>query len=262
MTYALAGDRYAGTFGERVERDVARAWLERCGAWFGQDRRPLPAAPANADLALLRVEPTGDAVVKRYAPRRLARGRRAQRAFELGLRIAAAGVETAMPLAALVPQRRADPAFLVQEYVNAPALHGWPGNPPAVTAALARAVARLHRRGFRHRDLKAPNLLILDADSDPTVVFLDLDGARARRAEEDRPAMFRFRARARDLARLRVSLTTAAAREAGYGDFRELLAIYARELGGEDELEKLDNATKRWATAHAERNRRRGRPVA
>lgn len=258
MSYALAGDRHAGTFAERLGRDVARSWLGACPEWFGAGRRPVPAAPENRDLALV-----GGAVAKRYAPSRFARGRRATRAFELGLRLAAAGVQTPLPLAALVPKRAADPAFLVQEYVEAPTLHSWPGDPRVVTSALARAVARLHRRGFRHRDLKAPNLLVVDA-REPDILFLDLDGARARRAEEHMPAVFPFRARARDLARLRVSLTTPEASEAGYGNarFADLLALYASEVDCGDDVDELNRATRRWAEAHANSNRRRGRPIA
>ncbi|MEM7307567.1 MAG: lipopolysaccharide kinase InaA family protein [Planctomycetota bacterium] len=260
MAYDLAGERYRGRFAEAVERDQARAWLAEAHGWF-ERRTPLPTASWKKGVALFPT-PLGDGVIKRVAPRRRAfeRRRRTLRLFELALRLGAAGVETAQPWAAFLPRRGDDPAILLAELVDVPTLWQWirvggPGDRAAVATALADTLVRLHRGRLRHRDLKSANVL-LDPTPPQRVVVLDLDGARAR-DEERRP--FPARTRARDLARLRLSLQLAPRPELFDDVWPPLLARYAAALG--DDPERLDAPARRWAERHAAQAQKRGKPI-
>jgi hypothetical protein len=71
-----------------------------------------------------------------------------------------------------------------------------------VIDALVPVLRRLHERGFAHRDLKAPNVMVQwdgDVDHRPRVLLVDLDGIR--QVSGPNPA-----AEVRALARLSVSL--------------------------------------------------------
>lgn len=71
-----------------------------------------------------------------------------------------------------------------------------------IIESLAKILRRLHERGFSHRDLKAPNVMVQwdpEADETPRVLLIDLDGLKpTRRVSFDR----QFRA----ITRLNVSL--------------------------------------------------------
>lgn len=267
MTYRLAGERYEGVFAEGLETDVARRWLDEAHGWFDAPAGlPGPSdvrgARGTARLALVE-SPLGLAVAKEIAPGRLAfrRRRRAARVFTDALHLAAVGVATAQPFAALLPRRGGDPAVFVAERIDAPTLAAWAAGPRGAAApgelgvALAGALLRMHRSGLRHRDLKAPNVLVeLDGRDVLGVVLIDLDGVRRRRLGIAPRA---WRDRARDLARLRLSLLVL---ELDGAVWKPLCARYAAGAG--DSPAGLDAWTRRWAERHRARNERRGRPTA
>ncbi|MCZ6596941.1 MAG: hypothetical protein O7B99_04825 [Planctomycetota bacterium] len=255
-----------------VPRDVARRWLEEYPRWVGAER-------------IARVEsPMGPVVVKREplsAYRRLLaalrlRPTRSEHAFRLGRKMLAAGVATPRPLAWIALRERGAPVEdgLVLEQVEAPTLshvlleRSLAKDPndrekQLLLGALAAAIARLHGAGFRHRDLKAPNVLVAEEDQGPPkIVLVDLEGA----GETGGPPSERVRAR--DLARLAVSLSTPIARAAGIEerDWGFLVAAYLRLAFDRPpdvaDVARLVAETRAWARRHATRNERRGRPIA
>lgn len=137
---------------------------------------------------------------------------RAMRAYWLGHAILNRGLPTPVPLAA-VNRRWVGPvtrrAYLITEAVpGGVALDDWlrdparrPAERRAVAAALGRLMARMHRAGFSHPDLKLNNILVTLRETGPEgagpdLHVIDLDGARRyRRAVPERP-------RVRALARL------------------------------------------------------------
>jgi tRNA A-37 threonylcarbamoyl transferase component Bud32 len=257
-----------GVFAPCVPGELAGEWLVQSPRWFGPARVPVPGAEAHPHLARID-SPLGPLVVKREPasawrsglarlPAPLSRGARAARAFELGRAFRSAGIGTPEPLAwieARTPSRAH--LLLVREAQGESPWRFLAARPSAaLVEALARAIAELHARGFRHRDLKAPNLLVREEEGALRVVFLDLDGAaRVRRISRV--------ARARDLARLAVSFRSAAARSAGLraDAWPALVEAYARAAGAID-AGALLAWTERWARAHVEANLRRGRPIA
>ncbi|MEQ1894783.1 MAG: lipopolysaccharide kinase InaA family protein, partial [Planctomycetota bacterium] len=119
------------------------------------------------------------------------------------------------------------------------------GTRAELVLVLARDLARLHAAGFRHRDLKASNLLVRRTGAELEIVWTDLDGlARSARLGE--------RTRRRDLARLGLSFESAAARAAGVraGDWPELVQRYLTAWKGctpaAAELERVLAATRLW----------------
>lgn len=135
----------------------------------------------------------------RHRLRDCLRSSRAQRALRSGLRLEGASVATPRALAALDRRRWRWPvaAYLVTEEVSG-ALNlgqylGRHRTLPAIAASrIASLLARLHNRGFSHRDLKWTNIL-LDPQLEPYLI--DLDGIR-------RPGRVSPRQAAADLARL------------------------------------------------------------
>lgn len=254
-----------GAFAPCVPSALAAVWLDEAPRWFGPERRAPPGAASHPHLARLET-PLGPLIAKREPlgpwsgglARLGARTPRAARAFALGRALTAAGLGTPEPLA-WFESRAGRAHLLLQREVEGQDpwrfLTAHPGTP--LLEALAGAIAELHARGFRHRDLKAPNLLLAGAERTPRVLFLDLDGvARARRSD--------FATRARDLARLAVSFRSSAARSAGLraDAWPALVAFYARATGGGIDARALISWTERWAHAHVEANLRRGRPIA
>ncbi|MEW6072042.1 MAG: lipopolysaccharide kinase InaA family protein [Planctomycetota bacterium] len=259
-----------------VPPELAARWLASWEGLFGPGRRPVPGLPAKEDLARAD-EPLGPVVFKRerfsglgaLARRFRLRRTRAARAFALGRAMEAAGVPTPAPLAVVrSPAGRAGFATgLVTRFLagggpwEAVARPG--GDPEKILQALAEAIAALHRAGFRHRDLKAPNLLVTEEEPGrPAVWFLDLDGA-ARCLAPPGPATTR-----RDLSRLAASFASAPARAAGVGP-AYWLAFVARYLAArrgapaaEKEVVRLAAATARVAARRIAHHERTGRPLA
>lgn len=250
---------------------LARSWAEAWPRWFGPDSRRLPRAPRKDQLTLLETE-LGSVVAKRYPlhgwKRRLvrlgARPSRAERAYRNAEALLARGFATPEPLAVL---GRPEEAVLVTRFVAGQGLfESWPeesGPERPIEQgieSLAHGIARLHAAGFRHRDLKASNLLLGPSDDGHELVWTDLDGLR-------RLGTVDARRRARDLARLATSFESLAARAAGVraGHWPTLVRAYLECALGreprEEELAELLGWTKRWRERWVRRHLARGEGV-
>jgi tRNA A-37 threonylcarbamoyl transferase component Bud32 len=255
-----------------LPHELASDWAASWPGWFGPARTPLPRAPEKAHLALVET-PLGRVVAKREEPAGWrqslvvlhARPLRSVLAFERAAELARHALGT--PEALCVIERRTPmhcEAVLVTRYVDG--LGPWEhlrrgGDPAALSRALGRALASLHRAGFRHRDLKESNLLLRDGADGLEVVWTDLDGLRAL-------GEVGFSVRTRDLARLSVSFESSAARQAGVrrDHWPALVGVYLAEtLGREptaDEIGRTLARTRRWAERSIRRHLAHGRPVA
>jgi len=155
-------------------------------------------------------------------------------AFRKGHALLARGIATARPVAAVDLRRRGRlrDTLLVTEPVAGAKLSDWlRGGPPArqrrqLVRALAQMIRRMHDAGLSHRDLKAPNILVVqpsaagqrgqepydvrlltpspsgaarDGPCGPRPVLVDLDGVRAGLGVSTQRRM-------KDLMRLSVSL--------------------------------------------------------
>ena len=117
------------------------------------------------------------------------RGSAARRDFDRILALRASGVGTAEPLARLEHRGAAHESWLVTEFLpdagdldrivlmNLPRLDPSPraGMKRRLAAAIAELFATLQQGGWRHRDLKASNLLLVNFEQ---VVVVDLEGLR------------------------------------------------------------------------------------
>jgi tRNA A-37 threonylcarbamoyl transferase component Bud32 len=117
---------------------------------------------------------------------------RAERAFRYGLRLEQAGVTTPRVVAAGARRVLRWPVqayLLTEEVPGATPLNRFLAEqrrwPRSLVLKLADLIARLHERGFSHRDLKSTNVL-LDARLDPYLI--DLDGLRIFGAVSERRA--------------------------------------------------------------------------
>jgi tRNA A-37 threonylcarbamoyl transferase component Bud32 len=164
------------------------------------------AAPDGRTLVVKR----HNRAARRQATHGLLAPSRSVAAFRKGHALLVRGIATARPAAAvdrthhgrvtdtLVLTEHLDGAVRLPEYLasgpSARARH-------RLTWRLARMAARLHDLGMAHRDLKAPNVLVVPGDGDdPRPFLVDLDGlGRPRRSVS-------AHRRARDLMRLAVSL--------------------------------------------------------
>ncbi len=229
-----------------VQDELALAW------------RAAPSGVLGSTLGDVRVKEDSSSRLRWLGHRLLGRDLRCQRALRLGALLAAVDVPCAPPLAALVhaPTRR---ARLVSRHLPgrdlAQALEA--GEDPARVpwSELADIVARLHRAGFRQRDLKAPNVLWNEAG----VALLDLDGVEC----VARPASRGVRIG--DLGRLAASLHVAVDEETRPDLWREFLGRYLTAFEGrapsDPALESWCEATDRRAATKVTRNRARGRPL-
>lgn len=119
---------------------------------------------------------------------------------------------------------------------------GWPRG---LVQRLARLLARMHRSGLCHRDLKASNIFY-DSTTDQFHI-LDLVGMRA-------PGQLSKPRRVRDLMRLAVSVGSAMRRS-------ERLRFLLAYLGDEGDWKWWWRQIDRACTAKQARNARRGRPL-
>ncbi|MFT5289029.1 MAG: hypothetical protein ACI8QS_001209 [Planctomycetota bacterium] len=228
--------------------------------WLGgsafEGSEPVSLAGEREDLALLQSD-LGQLVAKRMTHRGLRRIRarfrpgRAQRAFELGRLMRARGVSTPEPIAWL--RESADSDILFVRFVDG--RHLLDSAVPELWEALARAVARLHCAGFRHRDLKAPNIVVTGSKESPIPWLLDLDGARRAPAPPSRRIVVR------DAGRIAASLLSESASQRGLGEdeVRHFCSILQHRIG----LPKTDRTFAddilTWAKAKLLRNARLGR---
>lgn len=252
---------------EELSPELGRAWARAWRSWFGAGRVPLPRAPEREELALVET-PLGRVVAKRTRVRGWkgslaalgARTPRAERAFEAGRALLARGLATPEPLAVLGRPRD---AVLVTRYVEGRGpweVLAQSGAVEELLATLAAGLARLHACGFRHRDLKASNLLLREGGAGPELVWTDLDGLRQIGTVEPR-------VRARDLARLGTSFESAEARAAGIraGHWGELVRRYlGAALGREASAEEVGEMlgwTRRWSERWVRKQLAEGRVV-
>ncbi len=252
---------------ETLPVELARAWARDWPSWFGPGRVALERAAQKPWLARV-ATPLGPVVAKcareRGWKRSLltlgARPPRCERAFRLAETLRARGFATPEPLAVL---GRPGETVLVTRYVEG--VGPWELVPDLarqerLLAALAAAIARLHGAGFRHRDLKASNLLFLRTQGEPGLVWLDLDGVSFRGTVE--PHL-----RARDLARLCTSFASAEARAAGVraDTWPALVRLYLEHSLGRaplaPELDRLLARTRAWSDRNIRRHLATDRPV-
>jgi tRNA A-37 threonylcarbamoyl transferase component Bud32 len=139
--------------------------------------------------------PCGRALVLKRDKRAGQRGRgrrllktRSLAAFRKGHALLARGIASVRPAAAADLRRRGRlrDTLLVTEPVAGTKLSDWlRGGPPArarrqLVRSLAQMIRRMHDAGFSHRDLKAPNILVVSrGPCGPRPVLVDLDGLRA-----------------------------------------------------------------------------------
>ncbi len=276
--FTLRRGRRRITCAPEVPRELAERWFEAWKEAFGDDRRPVPGMPTKEDLALLETE-LGDLVLKRermrgsraFLRRTGLRRTRAERAFRLGCTMVAGDVPTPEPLAWLVAPgtRGVLETCLVTRFVRGAgpwetfAAAGAPDDVAAadvVLRALADSLAALHLAGFRHRDLKAPNLLVEDG-TEPRVWILDLDGAS--RCPPPPPPTVTLR----DLSRLCASFGSPPAIDAGVAPehWRRFMEHYLERTTGappdEPEVSHLVEETSRRARRKIRGNVRAGRPL-
>ncbi|MEP6662298.1 MAG: lipopolysaccharide kinase InaA family protein [Verrucomicrobiota bacterium] len=110
------------------------------------------------------------------------RASRANRALQHGLILERNGISTPRAFAAAEVRQMRWPtaAYLITEQIpQAQTLTAFllrnPSPPRSLAIRLADLLARLHNKGFSHRDLKSSNIL-LDGESNPFLI--DLDGLR------------------------------------------------------------------------------------
>ncbi len=119
---------------------------------------------------------------------------------------------------------------------------------------LARVVRAMHDRGVSHRDLKAPNVMLQGAATDPasaTPVLIDLVGVRASASEVS------FARRARELARLNASFL--AMPHVTRTERLRFLLAYLRAGERQSDWKKWWKAVSQATAAKVAKNRRSGR---
>jgi serine/threonine protein kinase len=126
-------------------------------------------------------------------------------------------LEHALDLDTLLTLRLRETAPAVQRHVK-----------DAIIQELAVVLRRLHERGFTHRDLKAPNVMIQwnpQDEAPPRVLLVDLDGLkRVRKPSAEKQI--------RALTRLNISLDHCA--RATLTDRVRFLKCYLRRVGNPD----------------------------
>jgi tRNA A-37 threonylcarbamoyl transferase component Bud32 len=177
--------------------------------------------------------------------RDLFRSSRARRAFNNGLRLERAAVDTPRMVAVGEWRRLGWPmkAYVITEEVPGAMSIGRffkqkKSLPRRVVYALANLIARLHNAGFSHRDLKGTNILL---DNELTPWLIDLDGVRhfrqipTRRAVRDLAVLARsFRAKAVLLRWSGARFLKRYCRRRGIErEFRKFASLLMRELEGE-----------------------------
>jgi hypothetical protein len=258
---------------------VASRWLEEQATWFaGRDEaagRRARMARLGADRAVAKREALSfaSALLRAVA----GRPSHTRKGFEIGLRLAGAGVRAARPLG-LIEERCCGlvrTACLILEAVDAPTLRDFlllrlaalePSGRQALKgrlwSALTTELARLHAAGVRQRDLKAPNILVAegkDGSGGVEVTFVDLEGMALL------PGPPPEELRLRDLARLAVSLRERDVAAAGVTpeDWRTIVTRYLEAWRGAPpagcEVDDTMARTLEWAAWKEARNRAKGR---
>lgn len=273
---------------DRLAAEAAQRWSAFDGPLFSHPAQWPPGASSRSFAAATEI---GEVFVKhhRRSPWRAAcdaitgTSSRAIRGFLVGTALAEAGIDAVRPLLA-AESRLGVESLLVLEHIEArnllEVLRTSGGSMVPVARELGadfwnrlgEAIAAFHERGFRQRDLKATNILIVRGGSAQGPTESSSDGAEpARIVFADLEGMKQFGGpppehdRARDLARLAVSLSTETARAAGVkpGDWEEVLRSYLSASSGSvsKDLGWWIETTAHWAEHKEKRNRARGRPL-
>jgi tRNA A-37 threonylcarbamoyl transferase component Bud32 len=221
-------DEYRFRPGEGVAAEQASSWLERLRCW--PPSAPLPGREALSAGDVFRLDLGDGAVVLKRKRESGVKGllalaglREPQllRSFRLGQQVLAAGLHTPQPL--LYAQRRLGAGIetlLITRFV--PGVAPWTlleqdWLAPPMLDSLGSELASWHAAGFRHRDLKGPNLLYQSATGGS--VLLDHAGVSFHGSR------LSLQHRAQDLARLRSSALAAGIVS---GQWQRLLASYLR----------------------------------
>lgn len=179
-------------------------WPAALPEWLEDD--PPEASPLKADGRVIRTRLPGldeDVVLKRYEAAAAGRLPRAVRAFRKAVWLEHRGIAAPSPLLALSGPLGA--SLLVSEFVDGLDLHtlllesgeGLSRVERAVLAdRLGRFLRHMHDAEISHRDLKAPNLLVVG--DEPRFLIADVDGVARREVD--------WRRRARNIARLDASV--------------------------------------------------------
>jgi len=183
-------------FAERARRCLKRnrefdrrnGWYVRRPFWKEELRDPEAFLRRARILKQGRTSVVGAAdgvVVKQYNIRRpsrllkdLFRRSRAVNAYFKAYHLELAGIPTARPIAAgekRICRFLLRSWFVMEELPGVRDLSQWQGDYQLAAQRVRELIARLHKSGFSHRDLKLTNI-VLDADARPFLV--DLEGVR------------------------------------------------------------------------------------
>ncbi|MEK6799589.1 MAG: lipopolysaccharide kinase InaA family protein [Planctomycetota bacterium] len=194
------------------------------------------------------------------------RSSRAQRNFAQSRQLLDAGVATAKPLAWITQRSGSRASWFVAEFVPGladldriamatfPRLSGHEARQvrSGLSLAVAELLLSLRRAGLHHRDMKASNVLVSEADlgaSQPRCVLLDLDGLR-------RAGRWRRNEWRRPLVRLAASLHDYSSVKRS--DYLRCLRRYASGIGLlPDKVPALFRSLADDARRYAERSRTR-----
>ena len=226
-----------------LPRGVEAPWrgLTPCGRWFVKYRE-----------------------VSRLAALRPGSSDRFTRTMPLGLKLEVQRQPISIPLALIEGPGvvgRGQGRWLMMDAVSGLNLAQFVAESPldaslAILGKLAQALAQFHDRGFRQRDLKAPNVMVGEGGE---LVLVDLEGMRAL----DGPAHWKLRAK--DLGRLAASFQSPAFLKAGFlpEHWDELLRLYIDSCEGTAwTREALSEQTLRYARRKVAKNMAAGRPLA
>lgn len=152
------------------------------------------------------VSAEGGIVLKRYNYRKWTsrfkdwfRPSRGRRCFRKAFLLELAGIRTASPIAAAESRYGGFVVrsyFVMAEIPGAVPLRFWKGNKQEAVKRVAQLLAKLHRGGFTHRDLKDENV-IFDRDGQPHLI--DLDGLSCVRHVSNQRAADNLARLARDM---------------------------------------------------------------
>lgn len=179
---------------------LEEAWLRRTCRLVWDRVQGQPHGSSIVGVSAVAAPGGGRLVVKaaRIRPLRLDRSLGAAR---MAVRLRGGGVPTP-EVHAVCTQRAGSFSALVMEHVQAvpqeEALHS--NRSDDWIASMASSIAGMHRIGVRHKDLKRSNVLLVAGDPGPEASIIDLEAASVLRLGVG------LRARARDLARLDLSL--------------------------------------------------------
>lgn len=261
--------------------DLAYPWLQDPDVLFSPDA-PWPEGSrsrsirVHTEIGHLFVKQHRRTLWKRTCDTLANRASPALRGFRIGRALETSGVEAVRPLLAL-DRRVPGESFLflemlhginLQEYLVTQLPESCGEDREHVKQTLWRkigtAVADLHAAGVRQRDLKAKNLLVesteaVHSEESLRIIFVDLEGMKLVGAPPRVPV------RARDLARLGVSLLRPYAREAGVhdADWVAVLRCYLEAAGpmltDAPPLDWWVRETLAWGEKKRERNRKADR---